>query len=133
MFSAIWDTGATNTVITENVAKQCGLVPTGLTQVHSVHGSKLANTYLVNVYLPNHVEVQGLRVTEGDLLEFDLLIGMDIISTGDFAVTNFRGKTMFSFRVPSQAHIDFVADHVPMVKKPAFTTRRDKNPQKHRK
>jgi len=32
---------------------------------------------------------------------------MDVISLGDFAVTNFNGKTMFSFRTPSMAEIDF--------------------------
>ncbi len=32
---------------------------------------------------------------------------MDIISQGDFAVTNHGGTTKFSFRIPSQKHIDF--------------------------
>ena len=35
---------------------------------------------------------------------------MNIINTGDFAVTNYNGVTKFSFRVPSLAHIDFVAE-----------------------
>ena len=33
---------------------------------------------------------------------------MDVISTGDFAVTNKDGKTNLSFRVPSVEYIDFV-------------------------
>lgn len=32
---------------------------------------------------------------------------MDIISRGDFAITNFGGKTTFSFRIPSTEEIDF--------------------------
>jgi hypothetical protein len=36
---------------------------------------------------------------------------MDLISQGDFAVTNFQGLTKFSFRVPSLRHIDFVQEH----------------------
>jgi preprotein translocase subunit SecA len=36
-----------------------------------------------------------------------MLIGMDIIGLGDFVVTNFNGKTMFSFRMPSMASMDF--------------------------
>ena len=28
----------------------------------------------------------------------DVLIGMDIIGLGDFAVSNYRGKTTFTFR-----------------------------------
>jgi hypothetical protein len=37
----------------------------------------------------------------------DVLIGMDIIGEGDFAVTHQDGKTTFSFRVPSLKTIDF--------------------------
>ena len=33
---------------------------------------------------------------------------MDIISHGDFAVTNQNNKTTFSFRLPSTEDIDFV-------------------------
>lgn len=52
----------------------------------------------------------ALNVTEGDLLGADVLIGMDVINNGDFSVTNHGGVTKFSFRMPSQNHIDFVAD-----------------------
>jgi hypothetical protein len=34
---------------------------------------------------------------------------MDIIGQGDFAVSNYGGKTVFTFRVPSKQMIDFVA------------------------
>jgi uncharacterized protein YecA (UPF0149 family) len=37
----------------------------------------------------------------------DVLIGMDIICSGDFAVTNKGGKTVFSYRYPSISPIDF--------------------------
>jgi hypothetical protein len=38
-----------------------------------------------------------------------MLIGMNIITMGDFAITNHRGQTVMSFRVPSLQKIDFVA------------------------
>ena len=44
------------------------------------------------------------------LTGFDILIGMDIINRGDFAVTNRNGKTMFSYRYPSMAAIDFQSE-----------------------
>ena len=47
--------------------------------------------------------IRGLR--QGN---FDVLIGMDIIGSGDFAITNHKGKTVFSFRIPSIGRIDFV-------------------------
>jgi hypothetical protein len=36
-----------------------------------------------------------------------MLIGMDIISLGDFALTNFGAQTVFPSAPPPKAHIDF--------------------------
>lgn len=113
-FTAIWDTGAQGSVITTGVAAACGLAPTGVSNVLGVHGAKKCFTYLVNIVLPNGVQVRDVRVTEGQLPGGpggDVLIGMDIITLGDFAVTNKDGNTWFSFRVPSQIGIDYVAEH----------------------
>ncbi|MCL4553079.1 MAG: retroviral-like aspartic protease family protein [Candidatus Marsarchaeota archaeon] len=106
-FTAIWDTGATNSAITQAAIDGCGLVATGMAQVHGVHGMQQVETYLVNIHLPNKVAVSGVRVTKGQLPGADVLIGMDVISMGDFAVTNLGGITQFSFRIPSQVHVDF--------------------------
>jgi SEC-C motif/gag-polyprotein putative aspartyl protease len=115
-FVAIWDTGATNTVITANVVAACGLKPVGMTKVHTAGGIRDSEVYLVNVALPNGVGFAGVRVTKGDIgTGADVLIGMDIIGTGDFAVTNAGGKTVFSFRYPSVEHIDFVKQSAPAV------------------
>ena len=110
-FTAIWDTGATNPVITQAVVDACGLVATGMAKVYHVDGLSQVETYLVNIGLLNNVGYSGVRVTKGDLPDgADILIGMNIINTGDFAVTNFNGITKFSFRVPSVGHIDFVEE-----------------------
>ena len=110
-FVAIWDTGATGSVITQAVVDACGLAPTGITTVHHVHGSEQAETYLVNIALPQNVIFPGVRVTKGVLAgNADILIGMNIINKGDFAVTNLNGLTKFSFRLPSKVHIDFVEE-----------------------
>ena len=109
-FDAIWDTGATNSAITQKVIDDCGLVATGMAQVSGVHGVAQAETYLVNIALPDNVVFAGIRVTKGSLVGGDILIGMDIINQGDFTVTNYGGTTKFSFRVPSQGHIDFVPE-----------------------
>lgn len=110
-FTAIWDTGATGSMITQAVVDACGLTPTGMTEVHHAHGSSLAEVFLVNIGLPNAVAFSGIPVTKGVLPgNSEVLIGMDIIATGDFAVTNLNGKTKFTFRVPSQADIDFVKE-----------------------
>ena len=57
--------------------------------------------------LPNNVGIAYVEVTEGDLMGEDVLIGMDIITRGDFAITNVGGKTTFSFRIPSVETIDY--------------------------
>lgn len=71
-------------------------------------GPGKAGVYKINVLLPNNIEFPALKVLDGDLYGFDMLIGMDIISQGDFAVTHSDGKTTFTFRIPSIEKLDFV-------------------------
>lgn len=111
-FSAVWDTGATNSAISQNAVDQLGLKPIGMTQVQGVGGTHVQEVYLVAMLLPNGVGYSSVRVTKANLgPTTDVLIGMDIIGSGDFSVTNKGGVTKFSFRHPSVAHIDFVEDH----------------------
>ena len=53
------------------------------------------------IRFPNNVCIKGLCVTESNITACDMLVGMDIISMGDFLVTN-KGCTRFAFRVPSE-------------------------------
>ena len=109
---AIWDTGATNTVITKEVVAKLGLIATGFTEVNTAsETNRRTNTYLVDIKLKADLTVSAVQVTEGVILSekgIDCLLGMDIISLGDFSITNFEGKTWLSFRIPSQHKVDFV-------------------------
>jgi predicted aspartyl protease len=108
-FAAIWDTGATASVITSNVVSQCDLKPIGMAKTHTAGGVIHTPVYLVCIGLPNRIKIPLVRVTEGNLgPNADVLIGMDIICMGDFVVTNKDGKTVFSYRMPSFECIDFV-------------------------
>jgi len=118
-YIAIWDTGATHSAITKNVVEDLKLQPTGVRETRHAGGKSSNNTYLVNIALPNKVMVPHVRVTEVQLIPDDnvsddkqpqLLIGMDIIGLGDFAVTNTNTKTTFSFRIPSVQEIDFIPE-----------------------
>ena len=110
-FNAIWDTGATSSVITPNVVESLGLSPISAAMVNSVGGKSISDVHLVGILLPNDVGFSDIQTTVGTIGDgIDLLIGMDIISRGDFAVTNKDGKTHFSFRFPSIEHIDFDRD-----------------------
>lgn len=107
---AIWDTGATGTVITKNIAAHLGVNPSGKVMVSTANGIVPQNTYIVSVILPNNIQINGITVTEVDALSggCEALIGMDIITCGDFSITNFNGDTCMSFRVPSNEQTDFV-------------------------
>lgn len=115
-FNGLWDTGASGTTITKNVVDKLGLIPTGLAQVSHANGISIVNTYLINIRLPNGVGIHTLRVNEGILNGFDVLIGMDVIMRGDFSITNKDGKTVFSFQIPSTHYTDFVEEYEHEVK-----------------
>lgn len=110
----IWDTGATNSVITKNAASQLGLKPVSKTIVRGIHGDKEVYVYHVKIALNNEQITLTTQVSECEELSANndvcMLIGMDIIKMGDFSITNFDGKTVMSFICPSQKKIDFVED-----------------------
>jgi len=109
---AIWDTGATGSVLTTETVKQLGLTPIGSVTVAHAGGTSQSNTYLVNFMLPNRVGFPGVRVTECPNIvgKVGALIGMDIITAGDLALTNVNGVTWMSFRIPSMQSIDYVEE-----------------------
>ncbi len=104
----IWDTGATSTAISSEIVKQCKLIPIGKATVHTAGGQVSQNVYLVDVTLPNNVTIKSLRVTEIPAINgANALIGMDIMSLGDMALTHKNNKTIFTFKIPASEEIDF--------------------------
>ena len=114
-YNALWDTGATNSMVTKRVVDELDLNVEGFTNVYHVGGeSENKPQYFVNLVLFSEVHFPGVTVAEGILLGADVLIGMDIINRGDFAVSNKNGATSFSFRIPSVEDFDFAsADNRP--------------------
>ena len=112
--NGIWDTGATNSCITRDLANKLGLKPVSMAQVLGVHGKQVVNVYVVEVTLNNQNITVRCNVTEAATLSDDdsvgLLIGMNIINLGDFCITNYNGKTTMTFRVPSIETVDYVAE-----------------------
>lgn len=114
-YVAIWDTGATNTIITQRVVNELRLKQVGVTQLQTASDKGAAPVYLVAVFLPNKIFVHELMVAQATVTSgVEVLIGMDIINHGDFAVTNLDGKTVFSFRMPSMERIDFTKRTPPL-------------------
>lgn len=107
-FTGLWDTGAQGTFITQAVVDKCGLQPFTLKRVKGAYGDATdRNVYLINLGLPNGVMIQNVEATWGEMGGIDVLIGMNIITLGDFAVTNQNNTTTFSFRIPSLHTIDY--------------------------
>ena len=111
-FTSLWDTGATVCMVSQAVVDACGLVEVGVAAVSHVMGtSEHVAMYYITLRLPSGVEFEEVQAIKGALPEdLQVVIGINVINTGDFAVTNVRGRTKFTFRVPSQADIDFVAE-----------------------
>lgn len=106
--TAMWDTGSTHTLITPQVVDYLNLQPIGKAQVTNVNGDNLIDVYRIHVSLPNGRTVLNIKAILSKNSLYDVVIGMDIISKGDFALTNPEGKSTFSFRMPSQERIVFV-------------------------
>lgn len=125
---AVWDTGATNTAITYEIAAKLGLKPITSRTVNTANGARKSDVFLINLMLPNKFGIPGIAATAIELAgDIDMLVGMDVIGLGDFAITNLDGKTSFSFRSPSFQRIDFVADaHKAQRKRHKSATRKRK-------
>ena len=90
-----------------------GLVPIGTSEISGVSsGVEFKRTFLIHVGLPTGDVITNVLVSEFDGEDYDLIIGMDIIQNGDFAVTNANDITAFSFRIPSKEEIDFEGEVV---------------------
>ena len=112
---ALWDTGASVSCISKPVVAALGLKPTGQRRVLTPHGYAQAGTYLVNIALPEDGGDSGFTVFDVEVCDsyiekqgFSALIGMDIITMGDFAVSHSKtGDTIFSFCLPPRRAIDY--------------------------
>lgn len=109
---ALWDTGASTSVLSGDLVKSLGLQASGATKVNHAGGASTSPTYVVNFQLPHAVGVAGIIASEFQAApnSFGAIVGMDVICHGDFAITNVSGQTWISFRSPSCATVDYVVE-----------------------
>ncbi len=108
---AIWDFGATSSIITRNIMDKLKLQPVGVCQVTGIHGTEDEYTYYVDLMVPGEMTFKTLEVTEGELEDVDVLIGMDVISQGDFCISNGNNETVVAFRSPAGEPIIFESNN----------------------
>lgn len=96
----IWDTGATNTVISQKVYDELKLHKIGDIDISGVSETISAPIVHIDIILPNGCAFKKLKVTTCNLpYETDGLIGMDIITKGDLAISNFI-TTLLKYTTP---------------------------------
>jgi hypothetical protein len=98
---AVWDTGATLSAMSPKIVQDLSLSPIDQCYIGGINGEKQSDVVIVSVILPNGMLLTGRRFFVSNIPGADIIIGMDIISMGDFVITNARGKTMFSFVIPT--------------------------------
>jgi len=97
--AAIWDTGATTSLVNDKIVKSLQLKEIGIAQVKHVAGATAFPIHLAAIEIEG-----GMKITEHRLVSFpsihafDMIIGMDIIALGKFCIENKNGNTVFSFK-----------------------------------
>jgi hypothetical protein len=96
-FTALVDTGATRTAISQNVVNRAGLVSRGQISVGNVKRTEMHETYIFYVGVwpesadgtPSAVYGVGdeiMGIDGGDSRYYDILLGMDIITKAAFRI-----------------------------------------------
>ena len=101
---AIWDTGATMTCIKQSLRDKLKLHKAEAVEpvtMSGIGGDVYAEGTLVSIWLTPNFLIESWPVYITDFPgDEELLIGMDIITMGDFVVCNTDCTTSFSFAVP---------------------------------
>lgn len=107
--ASLWDTGAATTCVSTNVVKVLNLASTGDVFIDTPSGRSKTKIYEVDIILPKGICLKNIKVYETTIGDqgFDLLIGMDVISKGDFCVSGANGVITVSFRYPAQGVTDY--------------------------
>ena len=98
---AIWDTGATMTFVSHDMAERFDATPDDFGTSISATDRNDADIYLATVELPGGIVFSDVEVWDIDLSDHgaEVVIGMDIISRGRLVVDTVDGTPMFSFSV----------------------------------
>jgi len=99
--TALLDTGASGSCISGLYARRNKFISLCDCEVLGVGGKYVSKVYYADIMLPGDILIRDIEVTDFfDNGKFDVIIGMDIITTGDFALSNYNDQMTVSFRCP---------------------------------
>ncbi len=95
----VWDTGSMISVISKEKAAKMKLQPVDVGICVGITGTEEMPYYFTDVRLSSDIVIRNIRVGGATLRnhDVDFLIGLDIISRGQFSVRNDNGKTVVKF------------------------------------
>ena len=107
--NALWDTGAMISVISPEIIKKLNLDIVDTVQIAGINGESKAEVTIISIRFPNGAVIEDIRVAICEMSPGnDIIIGMDIITLMDIAITNGGGQTQISFVIPPfEERIDF--------------------------
>jgi DNA-binding sugar fermentation-stimulating protein len=107
--NALWDTGAMMSAITPEIRDKLKATAVNRKKIAGIHTAQEVDIVAITIELPNRVVKKSIEVAVCNMTSnIGMILGMDIISLGDFALSNGNDQTLFSFAVPPyQDKIDF--------------------------
>jgi len=107
--NALWDTGAMMSAITPDIRDKLKAPSVDRKTIAGIHSSQEVDIVSIMLELPNNVVKRTFKAAVCNIASSaEMIIGMDIISLGDFALSNGNDQPLFSFAVPPFVNkIDF--------------------------
>jgi len=99
--NALWDTGAMLSVISPEIVSKLNLDIVDTIQIAGINGDSIAEVAMVSIRFPNDTLIKDVRVAICKMApNNEMIIGMDVITQMDIAITNGNSQTQFSFVMP---------------------------------
>lgn len=111
--NAVWDTGATFSAVTKRVVDELDLFEMAKGVTNGIAGAVIGSTRMALTFPGNRkyatwAEMNEMLELPGD---FDVLLGLDVISRGDLHLTHERDGMWFEFVFDTTKFINMVDDN----------------------
>ena len=105
----MWDTGATISAITPKFAEELQLIPAGTVAIRSATGLQDVGFVLLTIELPCGILKQNIKMAICDFsADIGVILGLDIITLGDFELFHGNNHTVFNFTSPPKGLQKFI-------------------------